>query len=405
MKVILSSNVPNRHYAALALIEAGYLEKYICAVGVTQGAEWLYKVLPEYWEKKLRGRDVSAIDPGFVESIWLPEVLQKGLSRSGYVSVEKCNWLAARIYDFMAARHVGRPDIFHFTAGVGLYSARRAKKTGTVLLCDQRAAHPDFERKLVWEECEKLGIPSPEPPGTIYDAKEKAEHALADYFIIGSEFARRTFVQAGYDPDRIFVVPYGADVRPKNSTHHVAEEKFRIIYVGQIVPRKGIHYLVQAFEELELPEAELLLVGSIGENMRPLVDEWLENSQIRTTGSVPRLHLTNYYRRSSVFVLPSVSDSWGLVVGEAMAAGLPVIVTENTGSSEMVREDKDGFIVPVRDSESLKHAILRLHEDSESRSEMGRQARQRVAEFSWESYGESLISVYQEIARREGICA
>lgn len=403
MKAVLSSNIPNRYHAALALQKVGYLQKYICAVGVSRRSAWLYRVLPGHWDKKLRGRDISGVDPERVKSIWMPELLQKALPRAGLISKDRGNWINNHLYDMRASQYVEDCDIFHFTSSVGLYSARKAKKRGAVLLCDQRAAYPDSERELVREECEKLGIRSSEPSGILYDEKVKAEYAMADYFVIGSEFAKRTFVEAGYDPDRIFVVPYGVDVQPDGSSMPDDGGVFRIVYAGQIVPRKGVHYLVQAFEELGLPDAELLLVGSVGEEMRLLVERWAENSRITASGSVPRLQLNDYYGRSSVFVLPSVSDSFGLVVSEAMAAGPPVIVTENTGGGELMREGVDGFTIPIRDLEALKERILRLYENPGLRWEMGTAAQDRVKEFSWEKYGERLIWIYEEIARREGI--
>jgi glycosyltransferase involved in cell wall biosynthesis len=379
------------------------LERYICAIGVLQGSQWIYDILPEYWEKKLRGRDISAIDPDRIHSIRLPELLQKGLPRLRLISPERGNWLVAHLYDWMASRYVENCDVFHFLSSTGLYSARRAKIRGATLVCEERAAYPDFRREILREENDRLGI-ALDPPGFLYDDKVKAEYALADYLIVASHFTKRTFVEVGHDPDRILVVPYGVELKRDGPTRPGVGRPFRIIYVGQITPGKGVHYLVQAFEELALPDAELLLVGSAGPGMRPFVERWVKtNPNIRAIGSVPHIELSNYYKRSSMFVLPSLSDSFPLVVGEAMASGLPVVVTENTGSIEMVREGIDGFVVPIRDVESLKRRIMLLYEDEERRREMGDSARSRVAEFDWDRYGERLISAYKEIARREGI--
>lgn len=402
MRVTLSSNIPNRRSAALALVRAGYLEKYICAA-LPGDEHWIYGLAPDGVAKKLRARTTKGLDLERVVPLWLPEILQKGLPRLGLVSRERGNWINNHLYDLMAARHATNCEIFHFTSSVGLYSARRAKSNGALIVCDQRAAHPDAERAELRPEYDLLGLAF-EPPGLLYDGKVKQEYELADYLITGSSFARRTFVERGYDQDRIFSVPYGAVSPEVDDKLPDDEGTFRVVFAGQIVPRKGVHYLVRAFEELALPRSELVLAGRVSAEMRPVVEGWVRRgSDIVVTGSLPGAELQRQYRRGSVFVLPSVSDSWGLVVGEAMAAGLPVIVTENTGSSEMVREGKDGFVVPVRDVESLKRAMLRLYGNKKLCREMGAAARERVKEFSWERYGERLISVYQEIARREGI--
>lgn len=404
MRVTVSSNIPNRQRAARALMRAGYLEKYVCAV-LPQEKHWIYGLAPDGIAKRLRARTTSELDLDRVVSLWLPEILQKGLPRLGLISKERGNWINNHLYDLIAARHATNCDIFHFTSSVGLYSARRARRSGARIVCDQRAAHPDAERSEIRAEYESLGLAF-EPPGLLYDGKVKVEYELADYFVIGSSYAKRTFVERGYDPDRIFVVPYGVSTSESKQSLPEDGGTFRIVFAGQIVPRKGVHYLVRAFEELALPNSELVLAGPVGKDMQTIVANWTKrNSGIVTTGGVAGVELGELYRRGSIFVLPSVSDSWGLVVGEAMTAGLPVIVTENTGSSEMVREGKDGSTVPARDAENLKRAMLRLYENSELRREMGAAARERVKEFSWEKYGERLVSVYEEIARREGIAA
>lgn len=403
MKVTLSSNVPYYYNTAIALQNAGILERYIYAVGTKRIPEAFSRVLPNYWVMKLKGRQVSRIDSERLKTIRLPELLQKGLPITGLISRERGNWIASHLFDLMASYYVRDCDIFHAFSGVGLYSARRAKERGAVVICDQNSPYPDYERHLIRAEYEKLGLAF-DPPGLLYDSKIKAAYELADYIIVPSEFAKHSFIQAGYDPDHLMVIPYGAELQTASRPESASGEVFRIIYVGQIVPRKGVHYLVQAFEELGLPDAELLLVGDVGEEMCGFVERWVRrNPRVTATGSVPRIQLNEYYGRSSVFVLPSISDSFGLVVAEAMAAGLPVIVTENTGSRELVCEGAEGFVVPIRDVEELKEKILRLYENSGLRREMGAAARNRVKEFSWEKYGERLISVYEEIARREGI--
>jgi glycosyltransferase involved in cell wall biosynthesis len=401
MRVVLSANVPHYYHAAIALQEAGIMERYICAIGLRRSQRWFYRVLPGYWEKKLRGREVGGLDSKRVRTIWLPELLAKGLPRLRLLSIERGIWLNNHMYDWIAKRYVKDCDIFHWISSVGLYSARRAKAKGATLVCEERAAYPDFEREILREEHNRLGLAF-EPPDLLYDDKVKAEYELADYLIVASDFTKHTFVEAGHDPEKIFVVPYGTATEHDSSLRPDSGGRFRVIYVGQIIPRKGIHYLVSAFRELSLPNAELLLVGPVASEMRPFVERWVQtNPNIEATGSVPHVELRNYHKRSSVFVLPSLVDSFPLVVAEAMASGLPVVITENTGTKEMVRNGVDGFVVPIRDVESLKRRIALLYEDEQRRKEMGDSARSRVAEFSWERYGERLITAYGEIASRK----
>jgi glycosyltransferase involved in cell wall biosynthesis len=107
--------------------------------------------------------------------------------------------------------------------------------------------------------------------------------------------------------------------------------------------------------------------------------------------------LSRYYSNSSVFVLPSLADSFALVVLEAMACGVPVIVTENTGSKEVFRDGVDGFVVPIRDVEAIKEKILFLYENRDVCQAMGEAARQRASEVTWDRLERRAVEIYGAI--------
>jgi glycosyltransferase involved in cell wall biosynthesis len=103
----------------------------------------------------------------------------------------------------------------------------------------------------------------------------------------------------------------------------------------------------------------------------------------------------------SVFVLPSLADGFGMVVPQAMACGLPVIVTENVGAADIVRDGRSGFIVPVRDVEALCEKLRFLHENRDLAREMGRQARQDViCGYTWDDYGDRLVGFLETLLRQ-----
>lgn len=409
MQVILSSNIPHYYFAALALQEASYLKKYICAIATRGASSPIRSLLPPYWKRKLQGRDVSLLEPSSLHSLWLPELLQRGLTRSRLLSMERGNWLCNHLYDWMASHHVDGPDIFHFSSSIGLYSARRAKAQGAIIICDARTEFPDYQRQLLRPEYQMLGLPY-EPSGLLYDRKVNDEFAIADYLIVPSNYARDTYIRAGFNRERIFTVPYGVELDnisrrddPTTGIHPGGSQPFRIIFAGQLIPRKGIHYLLSAFESLDIPDSELLLLGRIDASLADRVKKAvMQNPNIRALGSVPKVDLDSYFRTGSVFVLPSLADSWGLVTAEAMASGLPVIVTRNAGSSEMVRNGTDGFVIPARNPSAIAEKIKFLYEHPTVRIEMSMHARSRVKEFTWRQYQRHLLDVYEEIRVREG---
>ncbi|MCA9938054.1 MAG: glycosyltransferase family 4 protein [Anaerolineales bacterium] len=403
MKSILAANIPHYYYSAQALQSAGHLQRYICAVGVRGEATWL-RWLPDYWRRKLRGRDISGIDRNLTTSLWLPELMQRGFPRLGVMSSERGNWLNNHLFDLAARRHVTACDVFHFVSSVGLYAARKARSVGAVVVCDGRTEYPDYQRRILAEENHHLGLKTA-ITGSLYDGKIKQEYALADYFILPSGYAKRTFVEAGFDEERIFVLPYGVDDEIFFRDGSVAPEPdstFRIVYAGQIVPRKGIHYLVRAFQQLALPNTELLLLGRIDDAFyRYLRGVIKDDARIKLPGSVPKQELRKRFNAASVFILPSLSDSWGLVVAEAMACGLPVIVTENVGSKEMVRDGVDGFVIPMRSVTAIVEKLSLLYDNRALRRRMAEAACDQVRHFTWERYQQGLLAVYAEIERRE----
>lgn len=397
MDVILSANVPHYLYTARALNRAGFLKRYICAIGIKHGRP-LPSFLPQFWRKKLQGRRIQGVPNDRAVTLWLPELLQKGLPQIGLISSEDGNWVNNHLYDWLASRYVERCDIFHFMNSVGLYSGRKAKAMGATLLCDVREEHLDFQRRILIEEYRRLGITAKLPLSRCA-AKVKAELSLADYFIVPSSYAKNTFVEEGIEPHKIFVVPYGFDPEqfyplPKN------DDIFRVLFVGGLIPRKGIQYLLEAFTQVNLPNAKLLLIGPWDPRLQRIIRT---DNSITHIPNVPKVELFRYYSNASVFVLPSVADAQPLVVLEAMACGLPVIVSKHCGSTDFVREGIDGFIIPIRDVGTLKDRLHLLYKDEGKRQQMGHEARNRIRQFTWESYGKRIIEVYDEIATRQGL--
>gem|GEM_PF-416478 len=403
-RVILSANVTHYIYAALALQRAGYLKRYIGPIVVREPQSQLASLLPAQWRRKLITRDVSGLDPERVRSLRLPELVQRGLPALGLASADRGHLANAFLYDRLARRWVDECDIFHFVSSVGLLSAQRARRQGSIIICDERQEYPDFQRAIVNEECEALGL-SQGLSASLCEPRMKAEYAIADYLIVASNYVKRTFAEAGFPLDRIFVVPYGVDLGqfapPERPTAPPdAGEPFRVLYVGNLHPRKGIHYLLDAFAELKAPDAELWLVGAgLPEAVEYYRRRASADPRIRLVGHVPKADLQAYYRQAAAFVLPSLADAYGLVVLEAMACGLPVIVTENCGSKEAVRAGVDGFIVPIRDPAAIRQALLRLKDDPAMRVQMGAAAAKRAREFTWERYGDNLMEAYAEILR------
>jgi glycosyltransferase involved in cell wall biosynthesis len=144
------------------------------------------------------------------------------------------------------------------------------------------------------------------------------------------------------------------------------------------------------------------LIGSMTDEIKPFWRRWASPA-VRHLGPFPERALHRYYSQGSVFCLASIEEGLAMVQAQAMACGLPVICTTNTGGADIVRPGQDGFIVPIRDVAALKDKILYFYEHPEAGRTMGESARKRVqAGFSWTDYGHKMISAYRQILRGAG---
>lgn len=335
-----------------------------------------------------------------IESILIKEILYRAWGKLPRVLKNFYNpqYLIHEIFDKAASLKMYKADIFVGWASFSLHSFEEAKKARMIKVLDEGSSHVIYRRDIVKEEYDKFGI-KPELPHRKLVEKELREYEEADYIVVSSLFAKRTFLEKGIPERKIIHVPYGVDLSafkqiPKN------DNIFRVVFVGGMSLRKGVHYLLQAFSELNLPNAELLLVGSINNEIKPFFKK--HEGRFRWVGHIPQRELYRYHSQGSVFVLNSIEDGFGQVIIQAMVCGLPVIATENTGGPDIIRDGKDGFIIPIRDIEALKNKILYLYQNKEICKIMGQSAKERVSKgFTWDDYGEKMIKAYENIVPKK----
>lgn len=332
-----------------------------------------------------------------IKSIVIKEILWRTWSKLPFFIRKNYDptLFTSDIFDRWAARKLIPTDIFTGWSSFSLYSMRKVKAMGVVTVLDHGSAHIEYHDKILREEQKIWGIPPGKSrtahPGIV--KKEIREYEEADFICIPSLFSRRTFLEAGVPAEKIIRIPYGVDLddfRPGKKTDKI----FRVVYAGGMTLQKGVHYLLRAFSELKLPSSELLLIGGLSEEIEPFFKKYAGN--FRYLGIRPQKELTDHYVQSSVFVLNSIHDGFGMVIIQAMASGLPVIATQNTGGPDIIEEGKTGFIIPIRDVQKLKERLVFLYENEKIRAEMGKQAAKRAASgFSWDDYGNNIVKAYE----------
>ena len=230
-------------------------------------------------------------------------------------------------------------------------------------------------------------------------------------------------VYNGVDPDRFFPA--------KTDPTATRGRTGRVLFVGLVSPHKGVHVLLEAFQQVldRLPEAQLQIVGwnfvLPREFMGPLDDdatvavlaphlkdasyparlrELVRRSpalagRVSFTGSVSHLDMPARYRDADVVTVPSVwHEPFGMPVAEAMSTGVPVVATRSGGIVEQVEDGKTGLLVERGDAKALANALVRLLSDDDLRARMGKAAGQRAAEhFSWDRIANRVWSEYQSL--------
>lgn len=340
------------------------------------------------------------IDPKLYKSIWYLEFLSRTWSKTQNLFSSKYNlqlWFLENFDRAVVNNLTEGFDIFVGWSGACYWSLKKAKEMGGVTVIERGSSHMAYQTEILTEEHAKWGINFNATHPEVYE-REIQSYEDADYISIPSLFVKRTFIEKGIPESKLIHVPYGTSLR---EFYPVPKEDnvFRVIHCGSSRFRKGVQYLLQAFHELDLPDAELWLVGSISEEIKPFLAKY-DNNRIICKGHQPQTRLRWFYSQCSVFCLASIEEGLAMVQPQAMACGLPIIHTTNTGGEDIVRDGIDGFCIPIRDVEAIKEKILFFYENPDLCTEMGRNAlKQATTSYTWDHYGEKIIKAYESVLR------
>lgn len=225
------------------------------------------------------------------------------------------------------------------------------------------------------------------------------ELELSDYFLAGSNFVKNSLTFSGVDEKRIVILPYGVNVAQfSEKTVYSTALPLKLIFVGGISYRKGIHHLLSVVSQYSEKEVELNLVGAYNANA-DYYKQYKDFKNIHFRGFVQHGELDKLYKEAHVFVLPSLAEGFAQVSLEAMASGLPVICTKNSGCNDAVTDFETGFVIDVSNRVQLKEKIDWFRNNMDKISTMGRKARKVALNYTWENYSRGLVKAVK------GICA
>ena len=304
---------------------------------------------------------------------------------------------------WLALQEIPHCNVVHAISGYGTEPFDQAERIGALKVIDCPNSHPATFRGIWQRECDRWcpgeKVPIPE---WMFD-RMNGELERADLILCPSVFVRDTMTQNRIPDSKCLVTPFGVDLsifKPRVG----APKKIRFVCIGTVCLRKGHQYLFRAWQTVRraLPDAELICVGEYKSDFRLERPKW-----DGTFTHIPWLahsELARLMTTCTAFVFPSQEEGFARVQTEAMACALPIIGTHEAGTTTMIEDGVEGFIVCGRDPEQIAAAMIRLGQDRDFNQRMGEAAYRKVAtQSSWQQYGDRLLENYAEAFRTREI--
>jgi glycosyltransferase involved in cell wall biosynthesis len=204
----------------------------------------------------------------------------------------------------------------------------------------------------------------------------------------------------------VHIIPNGIDLaRYENLSRNMSRIKLGIannekiiVFVGRIRPVKGVPYLIEAMSLIRRKNksCRLMLVGyGDEENINALIKKYDLTDCVSFVGKVSNEDVPGYLIASDVFVLPSLYEGFGIVILEAMAAGLPVISTNVGGPPDIIKDGVNGYLVGTKNSEQIADSVIRLLDDDRLREKMSESNITEVKKYGWESVAKQVESLFK----------
>lgn len=314
----------------------------------------------------------------------------------------KSSYNAACIYGWLSRRHIKNADVLHVRSGSGFCGAiEKARKRGIKVVVDHSIAHPMFMDKQLREEYTRnnvvfdLGMDNPFWTGIIKDCKK------GDVVLVNSQFVKDTFVANGFVPEKIKVILLGVreDFFSLKKDYSIKDNVLKILFTGSFGFRKGAEYILKALAELDQEgfKYEFTCVGN-SMSATELIAKY-NVKHINRVNTVPQEKLKTYLATSDIYLFPSLCEGCASSGMEAMAAGMPVIATNESGLP--IEDGVDGIIVRSKNVHDIKNAIKLLASDTHKRETLGIAAANKIAtHYTWDRYAQNVFSLYKQLLNK-----
>lgn len=278
-----------------------------------------------------------------------------------------------------------------------------AQRQGMRCVMDCHGIPTRFLQEGINRAADELGLKAPRLLDSPAMAERKhLERELADVLVLCSEMQRQVYLEEGLPPEKLRVVPLWVDTdfwHPPARREPVKNGRpLRVLYAGAGSLAKGLPYLLAALDQVGGDGVEMTLVGPVQPDMKPFLKQ--VNSPVRCLSYGPRAQLREFYWNHDVLVMSSLGDSFGFVAVEAMACGLPVIVTDRCGAPV----PDPAWRVPAFSSAAIAARLNHYRRQPERCLEDGLLAREFAGRWTSQRYRDSIRQIYEELeAPMEGL--
>ena len=385
-----------------ALDRAQLLDVFFTTAGV-RGDGTLPQALPDKWRRTIARRSFTARHARIEFHPW-----KELLRLAGHESIDAvCFDLDAHVAAACARQPNGLSAVYCYE-DMARDTFRLAHERGWTTFYDLPIAYWETSQRLLREEAERWPAWEPTLVGT-RDSREKLarkteELELADVVLCPSRFVLESLPEAARTTKTCVVAEFGSP-----STVGLSEENgrgtdgmLRVLFAGSMSQRKGLADVFAAMKLLQRSDVELVVMGA---PVAPLEFYREQFAGFRHEAPRPHSEVLELMRRCDVFVLPSIVEGRALVQQEALACGLPLVVTPNAGGEDLIEAGDTGFLVPIRSPESIAEKIAWFAEHREALPAMRKAARAKAAEYTWERYGERVVATVRAAIPHEEVAA
>lgn len=401
MKVIVA-HAERQHsfFLATAMKEAGMLDKYITTIydrprSLTNRVK---RLLKGNTLKKASGRRCAALDD--MEVVQINEFYNLVITFLSRFPVlrDLCRKLRnynGRSFGVKVAKYAIKHNVDAVIMFDGYaytcFEYLKKKAPGIKCILDVTIMSRPFTRKVFDEIAERTQDPDLKKENFyLYDEEflknYQKEYDYGDFFLVGSQIVKKSVEFCGVDETAIVVNPYGVDIK---KFFAVPKEKvsgpLKLIVVGQLNRRKGIHQLLEVVTKYSSDDVTLDLIGGF-ESTSDIYLKYKDCENVKFHGFITHDTLYKMYQESHVFALPSFAEGMALVGLEALASGLPLLCSDCTGINDLVIQYENGIVTHAGDMNEIKAGIDWFRENMDRIPEMSINARKKAEEYSWEAY-------------------